>query len=588
MKKGISQKFSSQIRIFLAVLIIVMIVLNFTGYFTVRSIESYLWESTRNEVTSTSDAIIAIMGYNRLVDFFRSGRTVKYPENYKQTFGILKISLIGTKGLEPDDFEINEGIYNDLLNGRKGYSFIINKSVPEYSRIICYAPIKDSRSGLIGILRTEHSGESIAAAKKFSQMALSYQLAGTIILLISMIIFGYWLIKPINSMLASAKKIGSENNSFLDEREYLVSTFEETIAELEKKRDELTEMHLREKERADNIELLSENINRSISSGIISINMKGVVADINDHALNIFSAEKTEVIGESYKNIFSDFPSMAEIICKCIDSGEVTDKAEISGKGATGQLTVEVTTSVISNVEGRMLGILCLVNDLSEIVELRKQMALKESMASLGELSAGIAHEFRNSIGTISGFASLVKKGHGNIDENLDELLKETNLLSRIVDDFLRFAKPEKIEMEKIDISLVLSDLTATLEGCEVEQKGEFAFVSGDITLLKQAFSNLIRNAVESMESCSDKKITITGQIKEDMQEVKIIDRGMGIKEEEQQKIFIPFFSTKTNGTGLGLALVQKIILDHNGRIALLSSHEKGTVFEVELPLYSG
>ncbi len=454
MRKGFSRQFTGQIRIFLSVIIIVMTALNFTGYIAVKYIEDHLWESTREEIESLSNEAISIMGYANIAEFFMKGSPVKYPEGFRKKFNILDIRLIGTKGLEPEEIGMTEELYSELANGRKGYSFVIDKKNPEYSRIICFSPIKNNRGILIGSVRTEHSGQSIASAKKFSRMALSYQLAGTIVLLFSLIIFGYWLIKPINSMLKRAKEVSGEDGA-VSEREYLVKTFEDSINELKRNRDELRVLHEKEKKRADNIELLSQ----------------------------------------------------------------------------------------------------------------------------------GIAHEFRNSIGTISGFAELIKKGQGNQNDNLSELLKETALLSRIIDDFLRFAKPEKIEKSCVDLETLFEELMAVMKEPGAEISGEFLAVEGDSLILKQAFSNLLRNAVEAMENSDVKKIKIGGSIDKDFQIVRIADTGSGIAEKDMERIFIPFFSTKSSGTGLGLALVKKIFLNHNGDIIVEKTGNDGSVFKIRIPL---
>ena len=178
----------------------------------------------------------------------------------------------------------------------------------------------------------------------------------------------------------------------------------------------------------------------------------------------------------------------------------------------------------------------------------------------------------------------------------LEEALNEVRLLSKLVTDFLNFARPQ-------DLSLVEADLRQIIEDCaegvrsqlrensiEFSVEGDFPTLAGDESLLKRAFINLVRNAIEAIDPLSPTKvIVITGTI--DAQpapryaHIRIRDTGSGIASEDLHRIFIPFFTTKSRGYGIGLALVQKIVLAHGGDVTVETSGLSGTVFYCRLPL---
>src|SRR5262249_7035824 len=231
-------------------------------------------------------------------------------------------------------------------------------------------------------------------------------------------------------------------------------------------------------------------------------------------------------------------------------------------------------------------GALCLMTDITEVVELRERMKLQENLANLGEMAAGIAHEFKNSLATIHGYAQLLQSqldsgGAGDSRAaTIDATLNEVRLLARLVTDFLNFARPQQLNLSTVDIRELLEACAAELHsmldetGTAFEIDGDFPVIDADETLLRRAFSNLIRNAIEAIDSQASKKLVqVTGTIYSSessrVAHIRVSDTGTGIAAEDLHRIFIPFFTTKSRGYGIGLALVLKIFVAHGGDVTV-------------------
>ena len=264
--------------------------------------------------------------------------------------------------------------------------------------------------------------------------------------------------------------------------------------------------------------------------------------------------------------------------------------------GGPGATHIGVTASPVRSETGQSHGVMCLFTDLTEIVDLEEQLRLKDSLARLGELTAGIAHEFRNGLATIHGYSRLLDPARlpAEFKPYVQGIRDEADALGEVVTNFLNFAKPTELALAPVDMRAIVERAAdeirgeATARGGRVEVRGEFESVEGDEVLLRQAFSNLCRNA---LEACVDRRdppiVLVDGHVDAPQRALRIdvVDNGPGIDPAVAPRVFRPFFSTKARGIGLGLALVQKIIVTHNGRVAVANPGEGGARFVVTLPL---
>ncbi len=233
-----------------------------------------------------------------------------------------------------------------------------------------------------------------------------------------------------------------------------------------------------------------------------------------------------------------------------------------------------------------------------EIKSLKEQLVIKERLAALGEVSAGIAHEFRNPMGVIAGYAKLLLKSFDENDnrrEIVQDILNEIEDMNRVMEELLKFSKSEPIK--KIDINLTTSIRDVIQSMGDSADKIDFSLlddvsIKGDETLLKQAIKNLVHNAIDAGErvwidvkrGARAERQSLGTESQKDGVYITIRDNGKGIADRDVDRIFMPFYTTKEKGSGIGLALVQKIVMGHGGNITVESKEGEGSTFRVFLP----
>jgi signal transduction histidine kinase len=229
------------------------------------------------------------------------------------------------------------------------------------------------------------------------------------------------------------------------------------------------------------------------------------------------------------------------------------------------------------------------------VVELEEQLRLKETLARLGELTAGLAHEFRNGLATIHGYSRLI-----DVDAlapkyrpYVEGIRQEAEALGKVMTNFLNFARPENVVFSRVDLGAVArraaDDLRYELPpATSLTVDGVFADVLGDEVLLRQVFGNLVRNAADACEGAGVAPVIgIRGSLDAAHRScrVSVDDNGPGIPESARERIFQPFFTMRPQGTGLGLAIVQKIVVMHNGRVAVHDASGGGASIQISIPV---
>jgi signal transduction histidine kinase len=279
--------------------------------------------------------------------------------------------------------------------------------------------------------------------------------------------------------------------------------------------------------------------------------------------------------------------SLVEAVGQALRQGSAFRRVEADYQTPAGERRVlGITLSPVRGPGGDTLGAACLVSDLTEITTLARQVRLRENLAALGEMSAGIAHEFKNSLATISGYAQMLatERDAETSQEFARKIVAETSSLTRIVTDFLNFARPQDIQAENVELRPLLEDCARE---CGVRLRfGAFPpelELNGDRTALRQAFANLLRNSAEAARDGQPAEVAVSAESAGGSLRLVLRDNGRGIPEEDLAKIFIPFFTTKSQGTGLGLALVHRILSEHGGSISV-ASDAAGSTFTLSLP----
>ena len=391
--------------------------------------------------------------------------------------------------------------------------------------------------------------------------------------------------QPIEIMLDQASEV-SERGANEDEAKYLVDTFRRTIDSLKAQEIELRQLHAMQKSRADDLERVTAALTRSLSSGFLAIDRAGKIVDLNSAAHEIIQPSTPNVQGTSIRDAFgeNDFVDLLEDAWKRRAALTRTE-ADISNDGQ--QKLIGLTTVPLVNEQQEFLGMLALFTDLTPIRQLEGRIREMQNLADLGEITAGIAHEFRNSLSTILGYLRLSRRA-GSPEQALDGLEKaekEANGLSAAVDGLLSFARPMPIETRSVDLlelSCGVAERLRFTTGVNVTCDGDPAVVEGDPALLDRAVENIVRNAVDSV-----KRKNLGGSVDVRISasphpSIVVRDDGLGVDPKDVASLFLPFRSTNPAGHGLGLPLAKKIILLHGGTIRLTGQPGTGAVATIE------
>jgi two-component system, NtrC family, sensor histidine kinase HydH len=349
------------------------------------------------------------------------------------------------------------------------------------------------------------------------------------------------------------------------------------------------------KARAEASERLSDEIVASLTSGLLVVDFAGVVRTLNPAGRKLLGLPDADWT-RPYREVLAGAPELASLIDECLSEAQPVVRRTVKTEGSAGATHLGVTVSPIRDESGHAYGAICLFTDLSEIMDLEDQLRLKDSLARLGELTAGIAHEFRNGLATIHGYARLMdlERLPEDFRPYVSGIRSETEALGQIVTNFLNFAKPTQLTLGAIDMTAVVEraadDIRAEVlsRNGELFIRGQFGRVDGDDVLLRQALSNLFRNALEAcVDAGVTPRIVVEGTVDREQKTLKVVvsDNGPGIKPAVAERMFRPFFTTKARGTGLGLALVQKIIVTHNGRVGAVAQDQGGAHLAFTLPL---
>ncbi len=355
--------------------------------------------------------------------------------------------------------------------------------------------------------------------------------------------------------------------------EQAYSLLQERISELNK------ELELKNHELAMTSEYLS-NLLESISDGVIAVDLEDKINRFNRSASLISGYKSSEVLGKYFSEVFNRPFSIEE-------NNENT--YQLLSK--TGRLIpIAERNSFITDSQGNTIGKVKVFQDLSEILELKAHIQHKERLALIGEMSATIAHEIRNPLGGIRGFASFLEQDLPENDPRqrfVKKIMQGIQTLEHTINDLLEYARPIELKQEiKPLCELIRASLEfisydkrniSILVECPPEIKMNFDFIR-----MKQVISNVIVNSIQSISHQGE--IKIKGELENKFVRIEIRDNGCGIKPEILPKIFSPFFSTKERGTGLGLALCAKIVEAHGGQIKAESTVGKGTIITIWLP----
>jgi nitrogen fixation/metabolism regulation signal transduction histidine kinase len=433
------------------------------------------------------------------------------------------------------------------------------------------------------------------------------------IVMIGVFVLGIAIYKSLRNRARPAEAWIDESPGTANPSAFATASMQGVIEKLRTQEKELERLHRMEKERAQESERLTEEVTRNMPTGLLLVGATGAITTANPAAETALGFRGLQF--RSYREVLGKDSDLSVMLSSCLREGQTYQRGEVQHTTPAGDVRqLGVTISPIlrtvrnylhapgvdpfSGHELKVTGALCLMSDLTELAALQRQIRWKENLAALGEMSAGIAHEFKNSLATISGYAQLLRSEAppGEMADCANRILGQTRALTHVVTEFLKFARPIEISYETVHLQSVVEKIAVevrdVLPQCQIEVTGGFAELPGDEALLHQAIVNLVRNAGEAMreDAAGPAQVTISATI-EDLggrkwQRICVADRGPGIPAADISRIFVPFFTTKSDGTGLGLAVVQKVALQHGGSVEARNRTDgPGAEFLLWLPL---
>lgn len=331
----------------------------------------------------------------------------------------------------------------------------------------------------------------------------------------------------------------------------------------------------------------------NMRQGLLFIHLNGEITTYNEAAEKILDRERSELLGRKFSEIFPDqifgFSMSQAIECREeIKNGFVQMP---TGSGEVRELEIEGTFVLNGPMEHQ--GLILLLRDITEIRRLHRLANRNSRMNELGEMAASVAHEIRNPLGGIKGFASLLKRdlsGNAQLSGMADYIVEGAKRLDGLVNKILHYSRPMMMEIRPIDLVPLAEESCQLVEadsnlnkGIEVERDfPESCVLPLDSGMIKGALLNLLVNACQAMPNGGKLGVSIeqeNGQVT-----LRVKDQGVGISEENLDKIFSPFFTTKPEGNGFGLAEVFRAVQDHGGNIEVESKVGEGTIFSLHLP----
>jgi len=343
------------------------------------------------------------------------------------------------------------------------------------------------------------------------------------------------------------------------------------------------------------IQTFSDNLVKNMPIGLLAFDRDRRITSLNQRAASLLRLSDNQGIGDKADNVI---PGQLVRLLDLTGTGEGVIEHEIECQMTNGTIIpLEVIATRLNEDDDRTSGHIILFRDLTEVQHLRKEIDRSRRLASIGSLAAGVAHEIRNPLSSIKGFATYFRERYRDVPEDkktADIMIQEVDRLNRVIGQLLEFARPMNIQLKSVSLEAFITRSLEMVEG-QAKDKGirivtgyspEVGNILIDPDLINQVLLNLYLNSFDAMEDCGTLSVTLISHNKKRVQ-IEISDTGRGMGKSDIEKIFDPYFTTKPSGTGLGLAIVHRIVEAHRGEIRIESEKGKGTKVTIILPLQS-
>jgi PAS domain S-box-containing protein len=371
----------------------------------------------------------------------------------------------------------------------------------------------------------------------------------------------------------------------------LVESYREMEKNLASTREEIThkEGEIRARER------FLASVVRSIDDGIVSLDFDGRIINVNEGACRLFLRTEEEMIGRDFNILIRDtqYREKRRIIARSTyRTGRWRGEVEILRSDGTSAGALLSTAKIIDE-RGKPMGFVGSFKDLTEIKAMQNKMVQSEKLASLGQMAAGVAHEIRNPLGSMKMSLRLLRDELRSREstEIVEHIRQAVGSMEVIVNELLDYTREISLRTDEYDVARIVRTVVADLEedgisrGVKVEITGEGCTATVDGIRIKQVVANIVKNAIEAA-SPGEGKVRVDLASRDGYVHLSVADNGRGMGPEECEKVFLPFYTTKAQGVGLGMPIVKRLVELHGGEVRLSSEPGKGTMVAVSIPKY--
>ena len=467
---------------------------------------------------------------------------------------------------------------------------------------IGYSPVRDGSGAVVAIVGVEASAKFMDGLNEFARILFIFGLVCLALMGGLLYAFGRRFIAPIEELAQASQRVSEGDFS---QRVEVTSNNE--IGALAFAFNEMTKR----------LESHNEYILESMSNGIMVVDLKGKITTFNKAAASILGFSQTGVIGRPVEKALEAFPAFLEVIQPPLLQNINLVDTEVYLSEEPFKI-IQVRGTPVLGADSKIIGTEIIFTDETQLRRLETRIKVAEKMATIGELAAGIAHEIRNPLAAMKGFTEILQKRVKDNDaakEMVTDIATEIEILNKIVTNFLVFAKPTAVEAHEVEISEVIQGLLPLVKK-EAESKKikvtfeakQEAFLHLDSEQFRRALLNIILNAIQAAPTKSAIEITQTRYSRRELTAwlrrfefsplllnetvnawvcVSVRDHGPGFLPENLKKMFTPFFTTKTEGFGLGLSITKKILEAHGGDVGAAQPPDGGALFALLLPIVS-
>lgn len=350
---------------------------------------------------------------------------------------------------------------------------------------------------------------------------------------------------------------------------------------------------------------LARTILDSIPTGVLTINRSSQITAVNPAAVETLKRSTEELLGQCYGQIFAEGDLIRRALDEALHNNRHVDHQDIPYRTGDQAHTIRLTTADLTGDDGRPVGVIVLLKDVTELLDLERRVRVADKLTGLHTLSAGVAHELRNPLSAIDLNLHLLEqelqdgpRSSATVDKYLHVLNAETRRLGAILDNFMKFARPGALRLHAVDTGQLLSHIMSLLRYEAQDHRIQLIAktadplpaIMGDETEISQVLVNVIVNAFQAMPDGGICQVAARGDKADGKEwvELTVQDSGVGIKQDELPRLFEPFYTTKAAGSGLGLAIAYRIVEDHGGTIQVSSTTGRGARVVIRLPAATG